>query len=252
MKENGPILVVDDEEDIRNLLLYQLKKEGLNAVSASNGQEALELARKSSPSMMILDLMLPGISGTEVCRRLRADPATADIPILMLSARSEEIDRVVGFEVGADDYVAKPFSIRELLLRIRAILRRSSTLEEQGKEQGKEQKGIHGLLKIDEEAHRVWVRGENEEELVLTATEFKLLNTLVRRPGRVFSRAQLLQDVWGMPPDLQTRTVDTHVKRLREKLLGAASHLETVRGVGYRFNPDNIAEPGSAGDTSEA
>lgn len=243
MRDNGPILVVDDEEDIRNLLVHQLKKEGLTVRAVANGTEAVEAARRQTPSLVILDLMLPGISGTEVCRRLRADPATAEVPILMLSARGEEIDRVVGFEVGADDYVTKPFSVRELLLRVRAILRRNPTPEEP-----RDGRATHGRLRVDEAAHRVWLV-DTQEEIVLTATEFKLLLTLARRPGRVFGRAQLLQDVWGMPPDLQTRTVDTHVKRLREKLLSASTHLETVRGVGYRFNPD--AEPGLPSQVGE-
>lgn len=227
VEKGNPILVVDDEEDIRNLLLYQLRREGLPVRAVGTGLEAIEAAKKYLPSLIILDLMLPGISGTEVCRRLRGDPATAEIPIIMLSARGEEIDRVVGFEVGADDYVTKPFSARELLLRVRAVMRRAPAVEERP--------GIleRGRVRMEEASHRVWV---DDEEVALTATEFKLLLTLARKPGRVYGRGQLLQDVWDMPPDLQTRTVDTHVKRLREKLLGGAAHVETVRGVGYRYN----------------
>lgn len=229
MERGGPVLVVDDEEDIRNLLVYQLKREGLSVRAVGTGLEALELARRIAPSLIILDLMLPGLSGTEVCRRLRADNSTADIPIIMLSARGEEIDRVVGFEVGADDYVTKPFSVRELLLRIRAVLRRAPVSEERGEEM------LRGKLRLDQNAHRIWV---GEQEVSLTATEFKLLLTLARKPDRVFSRGQLLEEVWEMPPDLQTRTVDTHVKRLREKLGEGAPYVETVRGVGYRFTLD--------------
>ncbi len=238
MERKGPILVVDDEADIRNLLVRQLEREGLQVRAASTGIEALDIARRTPPSLVILDLMLPGLTGTEVCRRLRADPETRDVPIIMLSAKSEEIDRVVGFEVGADDYVTKPFSARELLLRVRAVLRRApAPATPEGAVETP-------LLRIDEDAHRVFVSGE---EVALTATEFRLLSTLARRSGRVQTRGQLLQDVWDLPPDLNTRTVDTHMKRLREKLGEAATHIETVRGVGYRFT----REP-SASEDAEA
>lgn len=230
----GPVLVVDDEDDIRNLLLLQLQKEGFAAVGASNGTDALDIAQRLTPSLVILDLMLPGLPGTEVCRRLRAEAATRDVPIIMLSARADEIDRVVGFEVGADDYVTKPFSSRELVLRVRAVLRRAPPGDEPTE-------GVHTFtgaaapLRIDEQGHHVYV---GPDEVPLTATEFKLLLTLARRADRVQSRGQLLQEVWDMPPDLNTRTVDTHMKRLREKLGDAAAHVETVRGVGYRFRRD--------------
>lgn len=227
----GPILVVDDEDDIRNLLLLHLQREGFSAIAAANGPDALEIAQRVTPSLVILDLMLPGLAGTEVCRRLRAEPSTRDVPIIMLSARGEEIDRVVGFEVGADDYVTKPFSARELLLRVRAVLRRTPSPEE-SPDGGRTFTGPNAVLRIDEAGHHVYVR---DEEIPLTATEFKLLITLARRADRVQTRGQLLQEVWDMPPDLNTRTVDTHMKRLREKLLDASAHIETVRGVGYRF-----------------
>ncbi len=224
---SGPILVVDDEPDIRNLVALHLRKEGHRVLTASDGSQALRLARERRPALVILDLMLPDISGTEICRRLRADPETQGIPVLMLTARTEEIDRVVGFEVGADDYVTKPFSVRELMLRVRAILRRGvPTVEEE------EASLEHGELTVDPSAHRAWV---GQVELQLTATEFKLLVTLLGRAGKVQSRGTLLRDVWDAPPDLNTRTVDTHVKRLREKLGSAADYIETVRGVGYRF-----------------
>lgn len=232
MERKGPILVVDDEADIRNLLVRQLERDGLAVQAAATGPEALELARRATPSLVILDLMLPGLSGTEVCRRLRAEPETREVPILMLSAKSEEIDRVVGFEVGADDYVTKPFSTRELLLRVRAILRRAPTPPAVSDDTAP-------LLRIDEEAHRVFVNGA---EIGLTATEFRLVATLARRAGRVQTRGQLLQDVWDLPPELNTRTVDTHMKRLREKLGAAAAHIETVRGVGYRFTREPVAD----------
>lgn len=228
LRMDRPILIVEDEEDIRNLLLLQFRREGLPARAVATGAEALEAARKVAPALILLDLMLPGLPGTEVCRRLKADPATADIPIIMVSARGEEIDRVVGFEVGADDYVTKPFSSRELMLRVRAVLRRAPPAEPSSSAEPLER----GRIRLDEPSHRAEVNGQ---EIALTVTEFRLLLTLARRPGRVFGRGQLLQEVWDMPPDLQTRTVDTHVKRLREKLGEGAIHIQTVRGVGYRF-----------------
>lgn len=233
MDASGPILIVDDEEDLRNLVEINLKREGFETIQAANGTEALELARTTQPSLIVLDMMLPDLSGTEVCRRLRADGATRHVPIIMLSARGEEIDRVVGFEVGADDYVVKAhLSTRELVLRVRAVLRRQpNAVLPVGDESHR--RLTFGDLVIDQDAHRVWVDGE---EVSLTATEFRLLISLAGRAGRVQTRGSLLQDVWDMPPDLNTRTVDTHVKRLREKLGSAAAFVETVRGVGYRFN----------------
>jgi len=231
-ERTGPILVVEDEEDIRSLIVHQLQREGFAVAAAGNGNDALALARRTPPCLVILDLMLPGLPGTEVCRRLRAEPELREVPVIMLSARAEEIDRVVGFEVGADDYVTKPFSPRELVLRVRAVLRRAVAEAADGPLEV-------GALRVDEAAHRVTVGGE---EVPLTATEFKLLVTLARRTGRVQSRGQLLQDVWDAPPDLNTRTVDTHMKRLREKLGVAAGHIETVRGVGYRFSRELVAE----------
>jgi two-component system phosphate regulon response regulator PhoB len=232
-ERTGPILVVEDEDDIRNLVVLQLEREGFTVATAANGIDALAVARRTLPSLVILDLMIPGISGTEVCRRLRAEPETRDVPVIILSARAEEIDRVVGFEVGADDYVTKPFSPRELMLRVRAVLRRAPT------ETAGDGALDFGDLRVDESAHRVWVTGD---EVTLTATEFKLLTTLAHRIGRVQSRGQLLQDVWDAPPDLNTRTVDTHMKRLREKLGFASGHIETVRGVGYRFSRELVDE----------
>ncbi len=232
MDDQRPILVVDDEEDLLNLVDMTLRREGFRTTKAGSGQEALVQAKAFPPALVILDLMLPDLSGTEVCRRLRAMPETRDVPVIMLTARGEEIDRVIGFEVGADDYVVKSsFSVRELVLRVRAVLRRRGVAEVP--EAPSAQRIRYGALSIDEAAHRVWV---SEEEIELTATEFKLLWELARRAGRVQSRGALLEHVWDMPPDLNTRTVDTHVKRLREKLGVAAAHVETVRGVGYRFN----------------
>lgn len=233
MSAEGPILIVDDEDDLRDLLDINLRREGFRTVLASNATEALSKSRAERPALVVLDLMLPDLSGTEVCRRLRTDPTTSDVPIIMLTAKGEEIDRVVGFEVGADDYVVKSsFSMREFVLRVRAILRRRGTAPI-GTVSA--ERLVHGALEIDESGHRVYVQGDAVE---LTATEFKLLLALARRPGRVQTRGFLLQEVWDLPPDLNTRTVDTHVKRLREKLGDASAHLKTVRGVGYRFAAD--------------
>jgi len=229
---SGPILIVDDEDDLRHLLDLNLRREGFETVLAATGNEAIEVLQNTPLSLIVLDLMLPDVPGTEVCRRVRANPDWAGTPIIMLTARGEEIDRVVGFEVGADDYVVKStFSMREFLLRVRAVLRRSGPLADAPPSD--EQLLTYGNLKIDLAGFRAFV---GDAEVALTATEFKLLQTLAARPGRVQSRGTLLQDVWDMAPDTNTRTVDTHVKRLREKLGSAALHLETVRGVGYRFS----------------
>ena len=226
------ILVVDDERDLVNTLEYNLKREGYETRVALTGRDGIELAQQEPlPDLVLLDIMLPDISGWDVCRELRRAERTRRIPVVMLTAKGEEIDRVVGFEVGADDYVVKPFSVRELLLRIKAILRRAEAPAAPESTDG----GIEfGTLRVDAEAHRVWVDGE---EVTLTALEFKLLTTLHSRRGRVQSREQLLDEVWGIQASVTTRTVDTHVKRLRQKLGGAAAYIETLRGVGYRFRP---------------
>jgi two-component system phosphate regulon response regulator PhoB len=244
MGNQGTILIVDDEEDLRNLLDLAARREGYDTVLAATGAEAFQRLQELRPNLIVLDLMLPDLSGTEVCRRIRATPELAGVPIIMLTARGEEIDRVVGFEVGADDYVVKSqFSVREFLLRVRAVLRRSGPADEAtpaGVVEGvstwralgaEGEEG--GVLRLDPQAHRAYV---DDDEAQLTATEFKLLCTLAGRPGRVQSRGTLLEEVWDMPPDMNTRTVDTHMKRLREKLGTAAGLIETVRGVGYRFN----------------
>ena len=225
------ILVIDDEKDIVELIRYNLVQAGYRVVSALDGQQALDLARRERPDLVVLDLMLPTLPGTEVARILRQDEKTRAIPIIMLTARGSEIDRIVGFELGADDYVVKPFSPRELVLRIQAILRR------EGREES-EERIIFEPLVIDLAAHAVRLKGR---EIDLTATEFKLLHRLARRPGRAFSRDQLLSDVWGYSGDLETRTVDTHMKRLRAKLGAVGTWIETVRGHGYRFRPEGFA-----------
>src|SRR5690242_3799443 len=222
------ILVVEDEKDLQDVLAYNLRQAGHDPVVVSVGHDALERIRQEPPDLVLLDLMLPDMSGTDVCRTLKSDPATRHIPVIMLTAKGEEIDRVVGFELGADDYVVKPFSVRELLLRISAVLRRGA-VEAAEESEGRVQ---FGCLTFDRAAHRAWVDGQ---EVELTALEFKLLVTLYDRRDRVQSRATLLDDVWGITADITTRTVDTHVKRLREKLVSARDYIETVRGVGYRF-----------------
>jgi two-component system, OmpR family, phosphate regulon response regulator PhoB len=221
------ILIIEDEPDLVELLEYNLRKNEYEVSSALNGADAFNIMAKGSlPDLVLLDLMLPDTTGTEICLKIRAEQRTRNLPVIMLTAKSEEIDRIVGFEVGADDYVTKPFSVRELLLRIRAVLRRNTTTETSA------DKISFAELTIDVPAHRVTV---SNDDVPLTALEFDLLNTLVLRKGRVQTREMLLTDVWEMNADVTTRTVDTHVKRLREKLGPAARYIETIRGVGYRF-----------------
>ena len=225
------ILAVDDEPDLLELVEYNLREAGYTVSTAKNGAGALAEVRRARPDLVLLDLMLPDISGTEVCKRLRRDPDTAHIPIVMLTARGQEIDRVVGLELGADDYIVKPFSPRELVLRVGAVLRRmqAPTTGDPA------QRLVIGKLSIDVARHRVAVE---DEDIPLTALEFKLLLDLASRRGRVQSRDSLLDRVWGYSPGIETRTVDTHVKRLREKLRAASDYIETVRGVGYRIRDD--------------
>jgi two-component system phosphate regulon response regulator PhoB len=220
------ILVIEDERDLQKVLDFNLRQAGHEVTTSLRARDGLEIARSTKPDLVVLDLMLPDMSGTEVCKALKRDAATKDIAVLILTAKGEEIDRIVGFEIGADDYVVKPFSVRELLLRIDVILRRSK------RELPSTPPIEFGRLRVDREAHRAWV---GEEEIELTPLEFKLLVTLFDRKNRVQTRTALLNDVWGIEADVTTRTVDTHVKRLREKLGGAGDYIETVRGVGYRF-----------------
>lgn len=227
------ILVVEDEADLAELVAFNLKQAGHVVATASSGATALAEIRRQRPDLVVLDVMLPDITGLEVCRRLRRDESTARLPVLMLTAKGEEVDRVVGFEVGADDYVLKPFSPRELLLRIEAILRRMG-----GQENAGPQAISVGNLLIDVPGHRVLV---DDEEISLTALEFRLLLDLAKRRGRVQSRNALLERVWGYAPGIETRTVDTHVKRLREKLGDVSNYIETVRGVGYRMRSETVA-----------
>ncbi len=220
------VLIVEDERDLVSLLEFNLKQAGFQTTSALNGEQALAAVKRSLPDLVLLDLMLPDMSGTEICRQLKGEARTRHVPVMMLTAKGEELDRVVGFEVGADDYVTKPFSIRELVLRVKAVLRR-----QQSRSAERPVESV-GPIRVDVEAHRCTVDGQLVD---LTPLEFKLLITLMNRLGRVQSREQLLEDVWEMSSDLETRTVDTHVKRLREKMGSGRDLLETVRGVGYRL-----------------
>ncbi|MGC3958991.1 MAG: response regulator transcription factor [Verrucomicrobiota bacterium] len=220
------ILVVDDESEAVELVEFNLKQAGFEVMSAADGEEAVKKAKANLPALVVLDLMLPEIDGLEVCKLLRRDSATAKIPILMLTAKAAEIDRVLGLEIGADDYVTKPFSPRELVLRIKKILDRGQTKPESRETMR------YGDLQIDIPKHCATWKGKPFD---LTATEFKLLTILAQRAGRVQSRDTLLRDVWEYDSMIDTRTVDTHMRRLREKLGGASKYLDTVRGVGYRF-----------------
>lgn len=221
------ILVIDDEPDVLDILVINLKAAGFSVITADNGSVGLNKAKSEVPALIVLDLMLPQMSGIEVCKALRRDSSTAKIPIIMLTAKSDEVDRIVGLEIGADDYVAKPFSPREIVLRIQSVLRRSS-----GTQEPLERLKI-GDLHLDHARHEVLLNGA---PIVLTHTEFKLLAILMERRGRVQSRDRLLNDVWGYESVIDTRTVDTHIRRLREKLGEAAHYIETIRGVGYRIS----------------
>ncbi|HEX4445527.1 MAG TPA: response regulator [Polyangiaceae bacterium] len=226
------VLVIEDEADLREVLQYNLTQAGHRVFVAPTGDAGIKLALETKPDIVLLDLMLPDVSGTVVAKSLRREPLTQTIPIIMVTAKGEEIDRIVGFELGADDYVVKPFSVRELMLRIDAVLRRGRTSEQRVIDVAE--------LHIDKDAHRVTVAGE---EISLTALEFKLLVTLIERRDRVQARGTLLSDVWAMDSEIASRTVDTHVKRLRDKLRSAGRFIETVRGVGYRFSETPTSPP---------
>jgi two-component system phosphate regulon response regulator PhoB len=224
------VLVVDDEEDLLDLIVHHLGSAGYDVVTATSGAKALADIGRESPALVLLDVGLPDISGTDVLRRLRREQPTRQLPVILVTARQEEVDRVVGFELGADDYVTKPFSPRELVLRVQAVLRRARDL---GATVG--ERLVAGPLEIDVPRHLVSVHGES---IPLTALEFRLLLDLARRRGRVQNRDDLLERVWRYPGGVETRTVDTHVKRLREKLGAAGEWIETVRGVGYRLRDE--------------
>lgn len=225
-RANLQILVADDEPDVVQLVTQNLTAAGFHVTKASDGQEALDKARRLFPAIVVLDLMMPKLSGTDVLRALKGDPRTAPIPVIMLTACKDEVDRIVSLELGADDYVTKPFSPRELALRVKSILSRRSVA------QPTSPLATVGQITIDRDAHEIRVKGRRIEA---TAVEYKLLNALCRQPGRVFSREELLDAVWGAESEIEIRTVDTHLRRLREKLGPAAEQVQTVRGFGYRL-----------------
>ena len=222
------ILLIEDEPDIRKTLEYNLSREGYDVVCASSLSEGKNYINTNQFSLILLDLMLPDGSGLDLCRELKTDSDKKLTPIIILTAKDDEVDKVVGFELGADDYVTKPFSVRELILRVKAVLKRGNT-----KSENLEVQRQFGDLVIDVDSHEVYV---DNEPVTLTALEFKLLRQLVDRRGRVQSRDQLLSDVWGYSADVTTRTVDTHIKRLREKLGAMGKYVQTIRGVGYKFS----------------
>ncbi len=224
-KEN--ILIVEDDKNISKLIKYNLDQEGFRCMASFSGEDALKILDKEPVDLIMLDIMLPGVDGLEVCRRVKQDKKLSNIPIIMLTAKGEEVDKIVGFELGADDYIVKPFSPRELNLRVKAVLKRM-------KPAGVEKDLLKaGKLTVDLSRHKVSI---DKKEVELTNMEFKLLVILIQRRGRVQSRDRLLEDVWGMASVVTTRTVDTHIKRLREKLGKTGDSIETVRGVGYRFS----------------
>ncbi|MGA3169940.1 MAG: response regulator [Chthoniobacteraceae bacterium] len=226
MNQGEKILIAEDEADVQELVSLHLRNAGFVPMNAENGPEAIRRAREEAPNLIVLDIMMAGMNGLEVCRLLKADMATSRIPLIMLTAKAEEPDRIHGLELGADDYMTKPFSPRELVLRVKSVLRRSNPAP------GEEIAQLRaGVIVIDRERHVVRVRGKQVD---LTATEFKLLSLLIERRGRVQSRDGLLNEVWGYESVIDTRTVDTHVRRLREKLGPGADCIETIRGFGYR------------------
>ncbi len=221
------IYIVEDEPDIRETLAYNLSQEGFKVSEFSDAESCLDKIQKKKPDLLILDLMLPGMSGLDLCKQIRADKSLQNLAIIMLTAKGEEVDRIIGFELGADDYVTKPFSVRELILRVKVILKKQTDTTENN------ELVEFGPIKLNLDAHEVLI---NDDEIILTALEFKLLKHLVQRRGRVQTRDQLLGDVWGYSSEITTRTVDTHIKRLREKLGTVGDYIQTVRGVGYRLN----------------
>jgi two-component system phosphate regulon response regulator PhoB len=222
------ILIIEDEPDIRKTLEYNISREGYKVVCASSLSEGKEQINSSDFSLILLDLMLPDGSGLDLCREIKSDKDKSSTPIIILTAKDDEVDKVVGFELGADDYVTKPFSVRELILRIKAVLKRGAE-----KKETLEVQRQFGELIMNIDSHEVFV---NNEQIILTALEFRLLRQLVDRRGRVQSRDQLLSDVWGYSSEVTTRTVDTHIKRLREKLGTMGKYVQTIRGVGYKFS----------------
>jgi len=229
----GTILIIDDEKDLIELVRYNLDKEGYDVISASDGQTGLDIAQRHKLDLIVLDLMMPGMEGLEVCRRLRSDPRTARIPVIMLTAKATEADRVVGLELGADDYITKPFAPREMVARVKAILRRTSTQSEP------EQIIRHGDLLIDVVRHEVKYGGKPVE---LTATEFRILHHLASKPGRVLSRDDIIDAALGRDANVFDRTIDVHITAIRRKLGRGSDQFETIRGFGYKFRDAAVAQ----------
>ncbi|TFG63223.1 MAG: response regulator [Nitrospirales bacterium] len=227
---SATVLIVDDEKDLVDLVRYHLEKDGLKCLEARDGETALQLARERTPDLIVLDLMLPGVDGLEVCRKLRKDPKTASVAVIMLTAKAEEVDRIVGLEMGADDYMVKPFSPRELVARVKAVLRRGLPQDLPSVQQV-------GTLLVDEGKHQVSIAGKVVD---LTVKEFDLLCRLMKANGRVLNREQIMETVWGYANavDIESRTVDVHIRRLREKLGEEQKRVVTVKGVGYRFDAE--------------
>ena len=232
--KKGTILVIDDEKDLIELVRYNLEKEGFDVIAATDGQSGLEVVRKHRPDLVVLDLMMPGLDGLQVCQRLRSDPRSGRIPVIMLTAKATEADRVVGLELGADDYITKPFSPREVVARVKAVLRRSAP-------QHNEQQVIRsGDLSIDLGGHEVNFKGQR---VALTATEFRILEFLAARPGRVFSRDEIIDAALGNETAVFDRTIDVHITAIRRKLGQGSEQIETVRGFGYKFRHAADAVP---------
>ena len=229
-KKFQQIFVVEDEPDIRETISYNLTQEGFKVFQFSDAESCLSKLKKHKPDLLILDLMLPGMSGLDMCKHIKSEQQLKMISIIMLTAKSEEVDRILGFELGADDYVTKPFSVRELILRVKVLLKKNSEMIDDSA------LITFGSISLNLDAHQVMI--ENNE-INLTALEFKLLNHLIQRKGRAQTRDQLLGEVWGYNTEVTTRTVDTHIKRLREKLGDVGKYIQTIRGVGYRLNNQN-------------
>ena len=229
-KKFQQIFVVEDEPDIRETISYNLTQEGFKVFQFSDAESCLSKLKKQKPDLLILDLMLPGMSGLDMCKYIKSEQQLKMISIIMLTAKSEEVDRILGFELGADDYVTKPFSVRELILRVKVLLKKNSEMIDDSA------LITFGSISLNLDAHQVMI--ENNE-INLTALEFKLLNHLIQRKGRAQTRDQLLGEVWGYNTEVTTRTVDTHIKRLREKLGDVGKYIQTIRGVGYRLNNQN-------------
>lgn len=230
------ILVVDDEDNIRELVAYNLKAEGFSVEEAATGEQALESCKAQKPALVLLDIMLPDIDGLEVCTRLKRDPATSTIPIIMITAKSEEVDKVLGLEMGADDYITKPFGVREMLARVKALIRRSNKAEPPAADNGGESQLSAAGITIDVNSYKAY---RMDKPLQLTLKEFELLNALIANRGKVLTRDYLLDTIWGYEYYGETRTVDVHIRHLRKKLEDEGTLIETVRGVGYRFSQED-------------